>query len=366
MMGVARDLWTEGGVIYNKLVELGSTPDLDGFYAEVYLAQDISRYWDTFKDMGIEGLHYISFNLGFINLAEQPNWQFLWSTDWGSSAIWLPGLALFLLPFISGGAQFISAAIMRKMSPTGSPEAAGGTAGNVLKFMPLMSVWFGFILPAALSFYWTIGTVLQIAQDFWLTKKYTKILDAEDAVKNEQRKVKEAELEAKRIETERKKAEGLVDRDKNTSKRKKQKSDKREQLDKAAEWEKKTAPADEKDEKYEPSRVGNRRYARGRAYDPDRYANTGILADGPESGDDAGIAMPGEDLEPDDDINDDIDLDGEDDGDYEDDDEDGDEPDYDEDEDEDDYEDEDDGDDDESEAPPTTRFGTTRFDSDDK
>jgi YidC/Oxa1 family membrane protein insertase len=288
MMNLARDLWEEGGAIYNKLVELGRTPDLEGFYAEVYIAQSISYYWSSFVDLGVEGLKNISFYLGNINLAAIPNWQFLWApeTNWNDSAIWLPGLLLFLLPFISGGAQFISAGIMRKMSPTGSPEAAGGTMGNVLKFMPLMSVWFGFILPAALSFYWTIGTVLQIAQDVWLTKKYTRILDAEDAEKAEIRKAREAELEAKQIETERKKAEGTTERNRNTSKRKKQKTDRQDQRDKAAEWEKKNAPAPI-EEKDEPGRVGKRRYARGRAYDPDRFTGT--------SGDDSAESADAED-----------------------------------------------------------------------
>jgi YidC/Oxa1 family membrane protein insertase len=375
MMGVAREFWEEGSEIYNKLVELGSPPDLEGFYAEVYIAQNISHYWDIFKEMGVEGLKYISFNLGFVNLAEQPDWQFLWSTDWTKSAIWLPGLVLFFLPFISGGAQFASASIMRKMSPTGSPEAAGGTAGTILKFMPLMSVWFGFILPAALSFYWTIGTVLQIGQDIWLTKKYTKILDEEDAERDKVRKEKEAELEAKREETERKRAEGLVERNRNTAKRKKLKSDKQEQLGKAAEWEKKNTPDNEKEVKYEPGRVGNRRFARGRAYDPDRYGTAvdeGITSEEKDDieGHETDVDPDSGIRSPEDGFSDESDVGAEQNGDFESEDDyvgDEDEDDYDED--DEDYgedEDYDENEDSSEEAPPTTRFETTRFDSNDK
>jgi len=179
--------------------------------------------------------------------------------------------------------------IMRKMNVAGTPEAAAGTMGKVMKFMPLMSVWFGFILPAALSFYWTIGTILQIGQDIWLTKKYTKIIDAEEAEKTEIRKAKEAEIEAKREETERKKAEGLVERNRNTSRRKKQKSSKQGQLEKAVEWEKKNTPVVQaKDkEKDEPGRIDNRRYARGRAYDPDRFINESAKIPNDESDDES-------------------------------------------------------------------------------
>jgi len=376
MMGVKEELFSEeGGLIYDTLIKIGAYTKealdeiLTGFYAQVNITQTISERWPAFKDLGIEGLHFISFRLGALNFAEIPDWTFFWSTNWNDSGIWLPGFLLFLLPLVSGGAQFISAGIMRKMSS--APEAAGA-AGSILKFMPLMSVWFGFILPAALSFYWTIGTVLQIGQDIWLTKKYTKILDEEDAERAELRKAREAELEAKREETERKKAEGLAERDRNTSKRKKQKSDKREQQEKAAEWERSRTPADERDEKHEPGRIGNRRYARGRAYDPDRYAGKHRENDDSES--EVQDSAPVVEIESDEvdvyetsEMTDDLISNFEDEDSYIDDDDDDDDDYDDDDDDDDDYDDDDDDDDDdESEESTTVRFDTTRFDSDNK
>jgi len=271
LMGIQESLWQEGGKLYDKLILLNPIPEMEGFYAEINIAHAISENWETFKSLGIEGLQNISFNLGIMDLSRVPEFSF-WEFPWGDFSKLMPLLLLFLLPILSGGAQFVSAHIMRKMNPAGSPDTAKG-AGAIMKFMPLLSVWFGFMFPAALSFYWTIGTGLQIAQDIWLTKKYTKILDEEDAEKEKVRKVKEAELEAKRIETERLKAEGLAKRNSNTSKRKKQKSEKQDQLEKAAEWEKKNAPEEDKEEKNEPGRIGNRRFARGRAYDPGRYSD---------------------------------------------------------------------------------------------
>jgi len=272
MMGLATSLWEEGGAIFTKLTQLGQAALLeDVAYAEVKTAQFISENWDAFKNLGIEGLQRVSFMLGDLNLTQVPDFR-IWDYPWHDPGAWAPMLILAMFPVISGAAQFVSMHIMRKLSPTGSPEGAGGTAANVMKFMPLLSVFFGFMFPAALSLYWTIGTILQIGQDIWLTKKYTKILDEEDAEKEKNRAERESELEAKRLETERLKAEGLAERNRNTSKRKKQKSEKQDQREKAAEWEKKNAPPEEaKEEKDEPGRVGKRRYARGRAYDPDRY-----------------------------------------------------------------------------------------------
>ncbi|MCL2078303.1 MAG: YidC/Oxa1 family membrane protein insertase [Oscillospiraceae bacterium] len=274
------DLWEKKGILYDRLVEIGANLDALGLgaestatagYSEVYVAQEITNNWNAFANLGIPGLQQIYFTLGNINLALTPQYD-LWNFDWSDSEMWVPALILFFFPVLSGGMQFLSAHIMRKMSPTSPEAAAAGGAGKVMKFMPLLSVWFGFILPAALSFYWTIGTVLQIGQDIWLTKKYSKVLDAEDEEKEKIRKVKEADIEAKRLETERLKAEGLAAQNRNTSKRNRQKTSRQQRREKAVEWEKKNAPPGAaKDEKYEPSRVGNRRYARGRAYSPDRY-----------------------------------------------------------------------------------------------
>ena len=99
-------------------------------------------------------------------------------------------------------------------------------------------------------------------------------MDAEDAAKNEQQRIKEAELEAKRLETERKKSENKTEINPNTSKKKQQKTERQEQLEKAVEWERKNQKVPEKEED-NPSRVGNRRYARGRAYDPNRFKQSG-------------------------------------------------------------------------------------------
>ena len=386
MMGVAAELLEEGGAILVKLTELGFSSTMQSFYEQVDQARFISVHFDQFAALS-ENLRKIDFNFLGLDLGRQPEWNFLWTTDWGNTAVWVPGLALFFLPLLSAGSQFLATGINKKINPAGSPEGKGGQMQTMMMLMPLMSVYFGFIVPAALSLYWMMGTLLQIVQDVVLTKRYTKILDAEEEVRNEERKRKEAEIEAKRLETERRKAEGSIERNPNTSKRKKQKSEKQGQLDKAAEWEKKNAPPGES-EKYEPGRVGNRRYARGRAYDPDRYPLSAVV---PESDDDneelqviAGLPASFEEdsgefreaeIEPDDEeladdeFEDDEDDEFEDDeddefGDDDDDEFEDDDLDDDDDDENDEFGDGENGDNDDPDAPPTVRFDTKRFDSD--
>ena len=271
MMGVAKDLLNEGGAILNKLNQLSFESTVQGYYIQVEQTQFIMDHFSDFQSYST-ALRHITFSLGPINLANVPQWNFLWKADWSDQSIWLPGLLLFFIPLVSGGMQFISTTIVRKTTPTPpTAEGAGKSMQTMMMLMPLISVYFGYILPGALGFYWTVGTVLQIGQDLWLNKRYTRILDAEDEIRDRKRKEKEAEIEAKRLDAERRKAEGVFEKNQNpnTSKRKKQKSEKQGQIEKAVEWEKKNAPPEE--EKVEPSREGKRRYARGRAYNPERY-----------------------------------------------------------------------------------------------
>ena len=309
MLGIPAELLAKDGTgaLTNLINGTGFSNWLTNYYEQIAQTQWISDHFETFvsitRNLGIS-LKQIDLSFLGLNLGNQPQWDFLWNGNMDVFKTWASGFFTFLLPFLSAGLQFLATSISRKTNPQASPDAnAGGGMKIFMMLMPLMSVYFGFVCPAALSLYWTVGTLLQIIQDVVLTKHYTKIVDAEEAVRNEARIKREAEVEAKRLEAERKKAEGIaIERNPNTSKRKKQKSNKQDQMDKAAEWQKKTSP-DLDEEKYEPSRVGNRRYARGRAYDPSRYSDLYDADRGPleiASGEPIDMDESDPDIEPDD------------------------------------------------------------------
>ena len=97
-------------------------------------------------------------------------------------------------------------------------------------------------------------------------------------------RAREAELEKKRLETEKLREQGATERNKNTSKKKlqaNQKTQNEERLaaERAEEKERRRAQLGITDET-PASQVGNRKYARGRAYVPDRFTN-------PEAAEDA-------------------------------------------------------------------------------
>ena len=276
MMDVSPVQLQPEGVIYQTMHELGFDSEAAARrHEQIAIAQFVYDHWDDFRNVpGIDAnLRPVNFRFLGADLGQTPQWNFLWTTDWSNPNVWWPGLFLFFIPLLSGGMQMFQTVLNKKLGviPTG-PDGKP-TGGAMMMLMPLISVYFMFVVPAALGLYWTMGTVLRIGQDIWLTKRYTKIIDAEDAVRFEERRKKEAELEQKRLETERRRAEGIEqDRNKNTSKRKMHMTEKQEQLQKAAEWKKKDEPEAEDSE---PSRVGDRPHARGRAYDPNRFEHSG-------------------------------------------------------------------------------------------
>ena len=277
MMGIAKDWVAEGGVLYNQIIEvvnkvnparLAELTNLKDPYIQIKQTEFIHEFFQSFEGIS-EQLRSIDYSFLGMPLGQVPDWQFLWKTAWSDPAIWLPGLLLFLLPIVSGVMAFFSSKINMQMNPTQGNAQQQSSTKTMMLFMPLISVYFGFIMPGAIGIYMISQTVFSVVQDIWLTKRYTKIMDAEDAIKLEQQRIKEAELEAKRLETERKKLENKTEVNPNTSKKKQQKVERQEQMEKAVEWEKKKAPTEKKDD---PSRVDTRRYARGRAYNPERYS----------------------------------------------------------------------------------------------
>ncbi len=263
-------------------------------YEEIRLSNLAHQFWDKVQtDLAgkVDGLMDLDFNFLGLNLGDQPQWNFFATTDWSDSSVWGPALGLFLIPFISAGLSWLSMKVSTAINPTtgvNGDERTQATMNTMNLMMPLMSVWICFIMPAAMGIYWIANSIFGTIRDYLLTKKYQRELDIEDAERAALRSQREKELEEKRLETERLKAEGKTEQNTNTSKKKiqaneKQKSEERkaalERADRAARRERLGIKEAEKP----ASQVGNRRYARGRAYVPDRFTNPETAAEATEA-----------------------------------------------------------------------------------
>ena len=284
MMFVAKDFVT---VAQDYFVEKGLYAVSNGrasAYAEIELTKLIHDNWATFTadlaDKLDPNLLNIDFSFLGLNLGDQPQWNFFLNTDWSKVSVWLPALGLFLIPFISAALSWVSMKLSTKWNPTTATqdEKAQATMKSMNLMMPLMSIWICFVMPAAMGIYWIANSVFGMVRDFVLTKIFMKQLAEEEAERAARRSEREKELEEKRAETERLKAEGKTEVNVNTSKKKLQAGEKQkaaerkaalDRADRAARRERLGIAEPEKP----ASQVGNRRYARGRAYVPDRYTN---------------------------------------------------------------------------------------------
>ena len=201
--------------------------------------------------LGDAGAGLFSMNVEFlgINLANIPQLNF-WSNgmNWGS-------VGLFLLPLVSVGTSLLSMYVSMKtnqMNRGGEQnEQMAKTNRTMMIFMPIMSLWIGFTVPAGLSIYWIAQYIFSIFQELIcgrLLKKDYERARAEAAERERQEKEDEKRRkEEARLERQRR----LEEEKKNRGKKKPKKAEP-------------TEPGINKDD----SRIGIRAYARGRAYDP--------------------------------------------------------------------------------------------------
>ena len=288
MMFVAEDVVT---TLQDFFVNQGwyTVPAKTDAYVEIKLADIAHQHWDEVQTAlagQVDGLLNIDFGFLGLNLGQQPKWNFFMHTDWSNVAVWLPALGLFLIPFISAFLSWASMKISNMTNPSQAQNAqAEASMKSMTLMMPLMSIWICFVMPAAMGIYWIANSVFGIIRDFALTKVFKKQLDAEMAERAAARTEREKELEAKRLETERLKAEGKTTMNANTSKKKIQASEKQKQDERKAALDKAERAArrerrGEKEYEKPASQVGDRRYARGRAYDPYRFSTAAALDEG--------------------------------------------------------------------------------------
>lgn len=244
-------------------------------YTEIEVMNSIHQNWDAVTAaLGDFSGKLMDLDYSFLglNLGQQPSFKF-WAFDWSNKAVWLPALGLFLIPIISAFLSWLSMKISTMTTPQVDKQQAQ-TNKSMMLVMPLVSLWICFTMPAALGVYWILNSVCGIIRDVALTKIYTKQLDLADL--NRADRQKELEIERRREETERMRAAGETTKNPNTSKKKIQANQKQQDDERKAALEREERAAKRerlgiKETEQPASQVGNRRYARGRAYAPDRF-----------------------------------------------------------------------------------------------
>ena len=212
-------------------------------YGQINLVKAVTEHYPE-AAAGIDGWIDLDFNFIGLDLAATPSSvlktvSFQWAI-----------IGLILIPILAGLFQLLmSIYTMKSQSQDG---AAAGSMKGMMYMMPLMSVYIGFIMPAALGIYWIAQSVFSLIQEVIMTKFFNKKLEEEENARYEAR-----QADRQRLQEERKQQAAQKQ-----SLKQKQKAAQEEKAAKAAKAGKSTTEA---------GRVGERPYARGRSYKADRY-----------------------------------------------------------------------------------------------
>ena len=229
----------------------------------------------------------VNFTFLGVNLSQIPQYNLFSAAFWSS---WNT-VGAFLLPVLATASQFLTMFISQKVNDSlvtnekgiKDKEAAKQSEANktskiMMYTMPLMTLFIGYSMPAAMSLYWLIQGIVGTVLDNVLTISLRKEYDAEDAIRLQkamEEELAELEKERKRAERRAENPDGITE---NTSKKKLQQKQKAEQeAMKAAarkEYNAKKGIFEEEPETPAPmSGIAERPYCKGRNYDPDRYAS---------------------------------------------------------------------------------------------
>ena len=218
-------------------------------YEEIYLAKFVHENWAAF-DGKFEGLIDLNYRFLGLDLATRPT-DVVSNFAHGGWAV----IGLMLLPVISAAIQLVMTVVSMRSNPASS-EVKGGSK-MMMYMMPLMSLWMGFILPAALCVYWIAQAAFSVIQEAALNKYYNKRLDKEESEKERAKREKRLEKFEKQ--------KAMMEQQQRIAKQAEENHVKQHKNGKHPSGKNKVASTNEN------GRLGNRPYARGRAYNEQHY-----------------------------------------------------------------------------------------------
>ena len=202
-----------------------------------------------------EGWFDMNYNFLGLDLTATP-WEYVKSFTFTWAVI-----GVILIPILAGLSQFVFSKLTMKTQP--QADAAGGASmKSMMYMMPLMSVYIAFIMPAALGVYWIAQSVFSLIQEAILNKTFSAKLSEEE----------EARFQARQADRQRRMEEARVQEQQRKQEEQKKKTLREKQQ--AAQAAKAVKAAKAATSTTEAGRVGDRPYARGRAYKADRYDET--------------------------------------------------------------------------------------------
>ncbi len=178
--------WTEaGGEGFLALINAESIEKLaENNYKhfkdmEILIARFLETHPEIMENHWITGAdktyHLINFGFLGMDLSKTPSLGVLFGFLMGTAqSLTLETVLLWMIPLLSGLSSFASMKLSQAGQPAPPKDKNGEEQPNPMKsmnlFMPFITAWFAFSLPAAMGLYWVISNVLQMAQQVILNK----------------------------------------------------------------------------------------------------------------------------------------------------------------------------------------------------
>ena len=247
-MNLSETVITEIRTLAESLGYMAATEGNAVAYEQIYLSKFIHEHWENFAGK-FDGLLDVNYQFLGLDLAETAS-NVMGQFPHGGWAVW----GLLLLPFIAAALQLVMSIASMKVSA----NTMNSSNKMMLYLFPLMTIWMGFMFPAALCLYWIVNSAFSAVQELLLNKVFAKALDREETEKErEKREKRAAKMMAQREQMMQQQAQQQGKKPQQNASKKK----------KSAEPEKK----EKRSSTTEAGRVGNRPYARGRAYSESHY-----------------------------------------------------------------------------------------------
>ncbi|MCC8076593.1 MAG: YidC/Oxa1 family membrane protein insertase [Clostridiales bacterium] len=249
--------------VTNLGYELGTTAAYQEMTLTSLMGKDPTVWNAVANAVGDSASKLVSMDFTWLglDLSQTPSWK-IWTLElnWAN-------IGLFLIPIVVTVFSFVYSQISQKTNQLtmgnsqnkkddASSAAADSTNKMMMYLMPLMYLWFGYIMPAGMCVYMLFNSVFSAVQEVvcaqMLKGKFEEMVAERERRANEEKekeKERKAAIAARRAEQA----------EKNRKKGKRSK---------------KGGVSKPKDHPTDASRVGIRPFARGRAYDPDRYPVT--------------------------------------------------------------------------------------------
>jgi YidC/Oxa1 family membrane protein insertase len=127
---------------------------------EIPIAQNLKYLSaDVLESVGLANVKLINFNFLGLDLGQTPSLNYI--------------TLLWIIPVLAALTTFLSTKVT-STSNAASTEAnsAASTMKTMNALFPLMTAWFTFSMPAGVGFYWILGNIIQIIQQFFLNRYF--------------------------------------------------------------------------------------------------------------------------------------------------------------------------------------------------